>query len=123
MPEVTLFGHVCSMTCGDPKGGWGQGAPTRRTEPRPSVPFRASSRGVGPLKSGFTETGEDSSVETGFCSDEAEFFGFEGGLCPIAHTQFAEDIGDVILGRALGDDERGGDLFVARAGRDEAQDF
>ena len=52
--------------------------------------------------------------------EQPEFCGFEGGLGAVTHTELAEDVGDVVLDRALDDDQRGSDLFVAGAGGDEA---
>ena len=47
----------------------------------------------------------------------------EGGLCAVAQIQLAEDIRDVVLDRALGDEERLADLAVARAARQEAENL
>lgn len=43
---------------------------------------------------------------------QAEFSGFQGRLRPVAHSQLAQDIAEVILNSAAGDEEGLADLTI-----------
>ena len=45
------------------------------------------------------------------------------GLRPVGELELAEDVRDMRFHRALADPQRGGDLLVRTAARDELQDF
>ena len=54
---------------------------------------------------------------------QSQFFRARHRLRSIARFQFAEDVADVILGGAFGDEQFLGDFFVAQSSGDEAQHF
>src|SRR5216684_2468078 len=54
---------------------------------------------------------------------QAEFSGFQGRLRPVAHTQLAQDVAEVILDGAAGDVERLADLAIGSATRQQGQDL
>ena len=56
-------------------------------------------------------------------SEEAVVAGVDRGMGPVAQAQAGEDAGDVVLHRALGQEQARGDLAVGRAACYQAQDI
>src|SRR5258708_28929047 len=54
---------------------------------------------------------------------QAEFSGFQGRLRPVAHTQLAQDVAEVVLDGATGDVEGLADLAIGSATRQQGQDL
>ena len=54
---------------------------------------------------------------------QAEFSGFQGRLCAVAHPQLAQDVAEVILDGATGDVEGLADLAIGSPTRQQGQDL